>query len=141
MRHPHRGTASARKRIAPEIFDWLLARGADANARASINRDGFGGHTPLLNAIVCGVWHRTTMTRALLERATDDPGSRWEGRAASRPCDSDSGKHAIGAQRIPPRTRNSSADRPRLTADDGSFRIGSLKHGVSGQSRGTRAMP
>jgi hypothetical protein len=29
-----------------EIFDWLLARGADPNARATIDRDGFGGHTP-----------------------------------------------------------------------------------------------
>jgi hypothetical protein len=51
-----------------EVFDWLLARGADVNARAAVDRDGFGGHTPLFNAVVCGVWHRATMTRALLER-------------------------------------------------------------------------
>lgn len=50
------------------IFDWLLARGADVNARAAVDRDGFGGHTPLFNAIVCGAGHRDTMTRALLER-------------------------------------------------------------------------
>jgi ankyrin repeat protein len=51
-----------------EMFEWLLARGADVNARAAVDRDGFGGHTPLFNAVVCGVGHRATMTRALLER-------------------------------------------------------------------------
>jgi hypothetical protein len=51
-----------------EIFDWLLAHGADANVHAAVDRDGFGGHTPLFNAVVCGVGHRATMTRALLER-------------------------------------------------------------------------
>ena len=51
-----------------EIFDWLLGRGADVNARAAVDRDGFGGHTPLFNAVVCGVPHRATMTRALLDR-------------------------------------------------------------------------
>lgn len=50
-----------------EIFDWLLSHGANVNARASVDRDGFGGHTPLFNAVVCGVWHRATMTSALLE--------------------------------------------------------------------------
>jgi hypothetical protein len=51
-----------------EMFDWLLARGADVNARTAVDREGFGGHTPLFNAVVCGVGHRATMTRALLER-------------------------------------------------------------------------
>jgi hypothetical protein len=31
-----------------------IARGADPNPRAAIDGDGFGGHTPLFNAIVCG---------------------------------------------------------------------------------------
>lgn len=52
----------------PDIFEWLLARGADVNARAALDGAGFGGHTPLFNAVVCGPWHRATMTRALLER-------------------------------------------------------------------------
>ncbi|HWY67358.1 MAG TPA: hypothetical protein VNX88_01775 [Terriglobales bacterium] len=52
-----------------EIFDWLLASGADINARATVDRDGFGGHTPLFNAVVCGPWQETVMTRGLLERA------------------------------------------------------------------------
>jgi ankyrin repeat protein len=35
-----------------ELFDLLLARGADVNARALIDAEGFGGHTPLFNALV-----------------------------------------------------------------------------------------
>ena len=54
-----------------EIFDWLLGRGADVNARAAMAHDGFGGHTPLFNAVVCGPWPDTAMTRALLERGAD----------------------------------------------------------------------
>ena len=50
-----------------EIVDWLLAHGADANARATVDADGFGGHTPLFNALVCGPWHDPAPTRALLQ--------------------------------------------------------------------------
>jgi hypothetical protein len=35
-----------------EIFDWLLAQGADVNAPALVDTEGFGGHTALFNAIV-----------------------------------------------------------------------------------------
>src|SRR5688572_29420125 len=39
----------------PEIVKLLLAHGADATARASVDAEGFGGHTPLFNAVVqCG---------------------------------------------------------------------------------------
>jgi hypothetical protein len=62
-----------------EIFDWLLARGADPNARAALDGDGFGGHTPLFNAIVCGPWPDTGMTGTLLER-----GARRDARASLR---------------------------------------------------------
>ena len=51
-----------------DIFDWLLARGADPNARATIDRDGFGGHTPLFNITICGPWPDAGMTGTLLER-------------------------------------------------------------------------
>jgi hypothetical protein len=51
-----------------EIFNWLLARGADVNARAAVDVNGFGGHTPLFNAVVCGPWHDAEWTRTLLER-------------------------------------------------------------------------
>lgn len=50
------------------IFDWLLASGADVNARADLDREGFGGHTPLFNAVVCGPWDDLGMTETLLER-------------------------------------------------------------------------
>ena len=35
-----------------EIFDWLLQQGADVNAAAVVDKEGFGGHTPLFNVIV-----------------------------------------------------------------------------------------
>lgn len=58
------------------IFDWLLAAGADVNARADVERDGFGGHTPLFNAVVScattsGRQQDGAMTRALLEHGAD----------------------------------------------------------------------
>jgi hypothetical protein len=51
-----------------EIFDLLLARGADVNAPAEVDSDGFGGHTPLFNAVVCGPRDDISMTQALLDR-------------------------------------------------------------------------
>src|SRR5205814_9964139 len=51
-----------------EIFDWLLALGAEVNARAAIDADGFGGHTPLINSIVNGPWRDATTTHTLLDR-------------------------------------------------------------------------
>ena len=35
-----------------EIARWLLAHGADANARSRVGVSGFGGHTPLFNTVV-----------------------------------------------------------------------------------------
>lgn len=34
------------------IARWLIARGADVNARAAVDTDGFGGHTPLFSCVV-----------------------------------------------------------------------------------------
>ena len=50
-----------------EIVEWLLAQGADANARAALDSEGFGGHTPLFNALVCGPGHDAAITRTLLK--------------------------------------------------------------------------
>jgi ankyrin repeat protein len=50
-----------------EILAWLLAHGADPNARAAVDADGFGGHTPLFNAAVCGPWHHEEPARLLLQ--------------------------------------------------------------------------
>jgi hypothetical protein len=35
-----------------EIATWLLDRGMDPDARAAVDRDGFGGHTPLFATVV-----------------------------------------------------------------------------------------
>lgn len=35
-----------------KIAGWLLKNGADVNARADIDSDGFGGHTPLFNLVM-----------------------------------------------------------------------------------------
>jgi hypothetical protein len=48
------------------IFDWLLEKGADVNAAADIDQDGFGGHTPVYNALV-GSQRDDYMVRRLLE--------------------------------------------------------------------------
>lgn len=53
---------------AKEIFDWLLERGADVDARATRDAEGFGGHTPLFNAVVNGPQQDATFARALLDR-------------------------------------------------------------------------
>lgn len=35
-----------------EIARWLLDRGMSPDARAAVDRDGFGGHTPLFGTVV-----------------------------------------------------------------------------------------
>ena len=41
-----------------DMAEWLLARGADPNARAAVDGDGFGGHTALFGSVVsqAGFW-------------------------------------------------------------------------------------
>jgi hypothetical protein len=51
-----------------EIFEFLLAQGADVNARAKLDAEGFGGHTPLFNTVVSHGSHQGAMARRLLER-------------------------------------------------------------------------
>lgn len=35
-----------------EIAQWLLAHGMDVNSKATVDADGFGGHTPLFSTVV-----------------------------------------------------------------------------------------
>ncbi len=35
-----------------EIARWLIARGTDVNAQATVDREGFGGHSPLFSTVV-----------------------------------------------------------------------------------------
>jgi hypothetical protein len=56
-----------------EIFDMLLAEGADVNATADVDAEGFGGQTPLFHGVVsCAVCNGrqrdASMARALLDR-------------------------------------------------------------------------
>ena len=54
-----------------EIFELLLAEGAEVNARARVDADGFGGHTPLFNAVVSHGSRQGEMARQLLARGAD----------------------------------------------------------------------
>ena len=51
-----------------EIFELLLAHGADVNAPANVDAEGFGGHTPIFNAVVSHGRRQGSMARRLLER-------------------------------------------------------------------------
>jgi len=51
-----------------EIFELLLAQGADVNARANVDAEGFGGHTPIFNTVVSHGSYAGSMARRLVER-------------------------------------------------------------------------
>jgi ankyrin repeat protein len=51
-----------------EIFELLLEQGADVNARAKVDVEGFGGHTPLFNTVVSHGSRAGAMARRLVER-------------------------------------------------------------------------
>ncbi|HEX7859170.1 MAG TPA: ankyrin repeat domain-containing protein [Verrucomicrobiae bacterium] len=50
-----------------QMFEMLLEHGADVNAGASVDGEGFGGHTPLYNAVVSHGRNQGAMARRLLE--------------------------------------------------------------------------
>ena len=59
-----------------EIARWLVERGANANARADVDAEGFGGHTPLFGCVVsqayrCGRQQDAACARLLLEHGAD----------------------------------------------------------------------
>jgi hypothetical protein len=78
-----------------EIGRWLIDQGADANAKAEIDRDGFGGHTPLFNCVVsqaylCGRQRDAAFARILLDQGADPNLRRGVAQAAAicrRPVD------------------------------------------------------
>lgn len=51
-----------------KIFALLLDNGADVNARAKLDADGFGGHTPIFNAVVSHGKRQGSMAQKLVER-------------------------------------------------------------------------
>ena len=63
-----------------EIAHWLIEHGADVNAKAEIDADGFGGHTPLFGCVVsqaylCG-WDRDAAFARLLLDHGANPNAR-----------------------------------------------------------------
>lgn len=58
-----------------DVARWLLARGADVNARALVNAEGFGGHTPLFACVVeqppLALLHTDEVARLLLDHGAD----------------------------------------------------------------------
>jgi len=59
-----------------DIARWIIERGADVNARAAIDADGFGGHTALFGCVVsqpyrCGRDREAAFARLLLDHGAD----------------------------------------------------------------------
>jgi ankyrin repeat protein len=59
-----------------EIARWLIEHGADVNARAEVDSDGFGGHTALFGCVVnnsnlCGRQRDAAFPRLLLDHGAD----------------------------------------------------------------------
>jgi ankyrin repeat protein len=59
-----------------ELARWLLDRGADVDAKAEIDSDGFGGHTALFACVVsqayrCRLQHDGAFARLLLDHGAD----------------------------------------------------------------------
>jgi ankyrin repeat protein len=57
----------------PEVLQWLLDHGAEANVKASVDADGFGGHTPLFGCVITapGTSRDERLARLLLERSAE----------------------------------------------------------------------
>ncbi len=67
-----------------EIARWLLEHGADANAEAEIDADGFGGHTPLFGCVVSQPWRVGLRTDDAFARLLLDHGADPSARASLR---------------------------------------------------------
>jgi hypothetical protein len=54
-----------------DVARWLIERGADVNAKAALDADGFGGHTPLYHTVVTLAAPDDSKARLLLERGAN----------------------------------------------------------------------
>jgi hypothetical protein len=69
----------------PVMLAWCFEHGADANVKASVDADGFGGHTPLFGCVVTapGLGSSPELARILLDHGADLNARallRWDGR-------------------------------------------------------------
>ena len=73
-----------------ELARWMLDRGADPDARAAVDGDGFGGHTALFGCVVSQPYRNgrrgTALAQLLLDRGAD-PNVRASLRKALRGVD------------------------------------------------------
>ncbi len=67
-----------------EIAHWLIDHGADVNARAEIDADGFGGHTPLFGCVVSQAYLCRLQQDAAFARLLLDHGAEPNARASLR---------------------------------------------------------
>jgi ankyrin repeat protein len=54
-----------------EIMEWLVGKGADVNATSTIDKDGFGGHTPLFHTTVTFIQDDTSKAAFLLKHGAN----------------------------------------------------------------------
>jgi ankyrin repeat protein len=67
-----------------EIARWLFERGMDPDARAAVDGDGFGGHTPLFGYVVSYPWNLGIRTDDSFARLLLDRGANPNARASLR---------------------------------------------------------
>jgi hypothetical protein len=67
-----------------DIVHWLLKHGADVNAPAAVDADGFGGHTALFGCVVSQPYRNGLQTDAALTRLLLDHGADPNARASLR---------------------------------------------------------
>lgn len=67
-----------------EIMRWLIAHGADVNAKAGVDADGFGGHTPLFGCVVSQAYRCSVQTDDKVARLLLDHGADANARASLR---------------------------------------------------------
>jgi hypothetical protein len=67
-----------------ELAEWMLANGADANALAAVDKDEFGGHTPIYGTIVSQPYRTGVRAHERFTRLLLDHGARTNVRASLR---------------------------------------------------------